>query len=131
MHDVNGGVRPSGLFWIVQVPDSALTLQGTTAKVHVVGATTIDNLFFGGPGMIPASASFDVTWTAFGDVHHFRPLSEDPTDPTNFAGQFRFANATASFSVMEAGFAFQSSDASSAGLFAEMGTERNGFFLQE
>ena len=116
------------MFWIAQIPEEALTIEDGTAKLHIVGAPTIDNLQFLGPGLIPASASLDVTWTAFGSVRHLRPLSSSPTDPTNFAGEFRFANATASFSVFEAGFAFQSTDASSA--FAEMGRERNGIFIE-
>jgi len=131
VHDVNPGVRPSGLFWIEQVSEDAVSIEGKTAKLHIAGAPTTDNFFFLGPGLIPASASFDVTWTAFGSVRHLRPLSSSPTDPTNFVGNFRFANATASFSVFEPGFAFQSTDASSAGAFAEMGTERNGVFLED
>jgi hypothetical protein len=130
VHDFNPGVRPSGLFWIAQVPESALITDGRIATLHIENVPVTDNLFFLGPGQIPATVSATVTWSTFGDVQHFRPTSSDPTAPSAFAGQFRFTNAIASFSVSEPGFSAQSMDASSTGLFGEMGTERNGFFLQ-
>jgi hypothetical protein len=92
----------------------------------------IDNYFFLGPGDDPSTVSLDVSWTSYGKERHLRPGSSDPTDPTNFAGEFRFATATGSFSGSnpDEGFTFQADDASSEGIFAEMGTERNGFFVQ-
>ena len=129
LHDFNGGIQPSGLFWIVQVPDEALKVEGPIATLHVVNEPVIDDFTFLAPGAVPASVSFDVTWAAKGGVEHFRPHSHDPTDPTNFAAEFRNAVATASFSGSEFGFSFTATG-SSAGIFAEMGTERNGFFLE-
>lgn len=128
LHDFNGGIQQSGLFWIVQVPDDALKIEGLTAKLHVENASVIDDFQFLSPGGVPAAVSFDITWTASGEVMHFRPQSTDPTDPTNFAAEFRLATATGSFSGSESGFSFTATG-SSAGVFAEMGTERNGFFL--
>jgi hypothetical protein len=116
--------------WIVQVPDNALTVHGSTARLHVENATVIDDFQFFAPGGVSATVSFDMTWTAQGSVMHFRPQSTDPTDPTNFAGEFRMATAIGSFSGSEAGFTFSNAAGSSDGVFAEMGTERNGFFLQ-
>lgn len=129
LHDFNGGIQPSGLFWIVQVPDDALKMEGLSVKLHVENAQVIDDFQFLAPGAVPATVSFDMTWTAMGAVTHFRPQSSDPTDPTNFAAEFRSAIATGSFSGSEAGFSFTATG-SSAGIFAEMGTERNGLFLQ-
>lgn len=132
VHDFNGTINPSGLFWIVQVPDSALTVTGRTVRVQVDNVAVVDNFTFLGPNEVPATASFDITWTSFGKVQHYRPQSTDPTDPTNFAGEFRLATATGSFSASEGGFAFTSTPgATSAGIFAETGTERNGSFLPE
>ncbi len=130
VHDFNPGVRPSGLFWIAKVPESALITDGRTATLHIENVPVTDNLFFMGPGTDPGTVSATVTWSSFGDVQHFRPTSSDPTAPSAFAGQFRFTNAMASFFVSKAGFSAQSSHATSTGLFGEMGTERNGFFLQ-
>ena len=87
-------------------------------------------LAFLGPGTEFASATFDITWTPTGKVHHFRPGSSDPTDPSDFAAEIRFATATGSFTVVQNGVTFTINNASSAGVFAEMGTERNGLFLK-
>lgn len=97
--------------------------------MHLTEAGTIDNTFIFGPGTEYSSATFDITWTAAGAVQHFRPASSDPTDPSNFAAEIRSATSTGSFSVIQNGVTFTINNASSAGVFAEMGTERNGFFL--
>jgi hypothetical protein len=117
------------LFWIIPAPDDALFVSNGTARLHLTEAGTIDNTFFFGPGTDYASATFDITWTPMGEVQHFRPGSSDPTDPSNFAGEIRFATATGSFTVLQNGVTFTINSASSAGVFAEMGTERNGSFL--
>jgi hypothetical protein len=129
VHDFNGHISQSGLFWIVPVPDYALFVSNGTARLHLTEEGTIDNTFFFGPGTEFASATFDVTWTPTGKVQHFRPGSDDPTDPSNFAADIRFATATGSFTVVQNGVTFTINNASSAGVFAEMGTERNGSFL--
>lgn len=101
--------------------------------LHVENVSVTDGSFFflPPPTDIPSTVSFDIMWTAFGKVRHLRPSSSEPTDPTNFAGEFRFATATGSLSGRhsDCGFTFESPDATSEGLFAEMGTERNGVFL--
>jgi hypothetical protein len=136
LHDLNGGIQPSGLFWIVQVPDDALKIEGLTVTLHVENASVIDDFSFLRPGGVPATVSFDMTWTAIGEVMHFRPQSTDPTDPANFAAEFRLARMTGSFSGSEAGFSFTGTGTAEGiatgnpdGSFAEMGTEQNGFFL--
>jgi len=76
-------------------------------------ASVVDNFQFLGPGA----------------VQHFQPQSSDPTDPTNFAADFRPATGTISFSSSELGFSFTGTG-TSEGIFAEMGREGNGLFLQ-
>jgi len=129
VHDFNGGIQPSGLFWIVQVPDDALEIEGQTAELHVEHASVIDDFQFLAPGGVPATVSIHMTWTATGAVEHFQPQSSDPTDPANFTADFRPATATGRFSGSELGFSFTATG-SSEGIFAEMGHERNGLFLQ-
>lgn len=123
-------MRHSGLFWIAQVPDSALVVEGDTVRLRVREIPVVDSTFFLGPGNTFATASFDLTWTASGPVEHFRPLSSDPKDPTNFAGEFRSAVVAGSFTVFEGDVTFTGT-VSSEGIFAEMGRERNGSFLEE
>jgi hypothetical protein len=112
------------------VPDSALSIEEDGAKLHLENVGVVDNVVFGGSGQTFSLVNIDVTWSAFGAVQEFRPGSSVPTDPTNFAGRFRFANAVATLSGFQSGFSFSSTDASSAGVFAEVGRERNGIFIE-
>ena len=128
LHDFNGGIQPSGLFWIVQAPDDNLKIEGLTARLRAVNVPVIDDFQFFVPGGVAATGSYDITWTAAGAVQHYRPLSSDPMDPSNFAAEFRSPVATISFTGTEPGFTVKGT-ASSEGIFAEMGTERNGSFL--
>jgi len=129
VHDFNGTILPSGLFWTTQVPDSALTIEEGAVRLHLENVGVVDNTFLGGPGQTFSLVNIDVTWSPFGEEQHFRPGSSVPTDPTNFEGRFRFANAVATLSGFQSGFSFSSTDASSAGVFAEVGREGNGIFL--
>ena len=129
LHDFNGGIQPSGLFWIVQVPDDALEIEGETAELNVEHASVVDDFQFFATDFVPATVSIHMKWTARGDVHEHEPGASGPTDPAHFDGDFRLAVATGTFSGSELGFSFTGS-ASSEGVFAEMGHERNGLFLQ-
>jgi hypothetical protein len=129
LHDFNGGIQPSGLFWIVQVPDDALEIEDQTATLNIERASVLDDFQFFAPASVPATVSYRITWTATGPTQHFQPQSSDPTDPTNFAADFRPATATITFSASELGFSVTGTG-TSEGIFAEMGRERNGLFLQ-
>jgi hypothetical protein len=69
-------------------------------------------------------------WRATSGKRRIEPGSTDPTDPTNFEGELRFARATGKFSGREDGFRFRNARADSDDLFAEFGTERNGVFVR-
>ena len=84
--------------------------------------------------MIPSTVSLDVRWQATGPRMK-RGLGRGaklPTDPTAFSGEFALAQSTASFSGAELGFQFKSDPRASSDPsgFAELGSERNGAFLQ-
>jgi hypothetical protein len=102
-----------------------------TMTIHMEDVAVVDSFVFLGENEIPATVSFDVTFTGSGPRHHYKPGSDDPTDPTNFNGKFRDAVATGTFSGFNSdGFSFTSDPgATSEGLFAEIGTERNGSFI--
>jgi len=133
VHDFNADIADNGLFWTIQIPDSALTVSKNlkTASLHLENVQIIDSFTFLGEHSVPATVSFDITWVGSGARHHYKPGSSDPTDPTNFNGKFRNAVATGSFSGSNAdGFSFTSDPgASSAGVFAEIGIEKNGSFI--
>jgi hypothetical protein len=121
--------RPAG-FWTVRIPDGALQRgPGGIVRLHVKDLEILDSFTFLGPVEIPATVSYDIIWKAQGAVRHIAPLSTDPADPHNWAGEFRNAVATGTFAGFEAGFSFQGVG-TSEGVFAELGWERNGVFVR-
>jgi hypothetical protein len=99
--------------------------------LHLTEEGVIDNTTFLGPGTDYANATIDLTWTPVGKVRHYRPGSTNPLDPSDFAGAFRNATAKANFTVLLKGVTFTINNATSSGVFAEMGNEQNGLFLEE
>jgi hypothetical protein len=133
VHDFNGAIQPSGLFWIVELPDDAFRVSrdGRRAVLAAAHVSVVDSFQFGGPIAVPATVSFRVRWEATGPRQR-RGGGPDvpPTDPAAFLGRFATARSTASFSGSELGFSFRSDPGASTDRgFAEMGTERNGIFL--
>jgi hypothetical protein len=115
----------------VQVPDEAFSETDQTVHLHMTEAGVIDNITFLGSGTDYANATIDITWKPYGKTRHYLPGSTNPLDPSDFAGAFRNAIATANFTVLLKGVTFTINGASSSGVFAEMGNERNGLFLDE
>ena len=134
VHDFNAEIAENGLFWTIPVPQTALTVSKDLkrAHLHMEDVPVVDNFVFLGEDRVRSRVSFDIVWNGFEPRHHFKPGSEDPTDPTFFAGTFRGAVATGTFSGSNArGFRFSSDPgATSKGIFAELGMERNGSFLK-
>jgi len=132
LHDFNGGIAPSGLFWTVPIPDHAFEVKGKRARLRLGELPVVDSYVIFGPTEDDALVSMDLVWEASEKKRHIRPGSSDPTDPTAFAGEFRNAVATGSFSGVNlgSGFRFHAEGATSEGIFAEIGHERNGFFLK-
>jgi hypothetical protein len=134
MHDNNGGVALSGLFWTVHLPNDAFTINddGTRAHLSADDVPLIDQFVFLGPNTVPATVSLRVKWGATGPrVKRGKGKTVAPTDSAAFLGEFAFAQSTASFSGSELGFSFKTNPGASSGTagFAELGTERNGAFL--
>jgi len=133
VHDNNGGILASGLFWTLPVDDHELTFSrdGRYATLDVKRIEVIDSFTFGGPTGTPATVSLRVRWTATGrTVERGRGDTAPATDPAAFRGQFAVAHSTAAISGSEFGFAFRTNPGvSTDGTFAEIGRERNGTFL--
>jgi hypothetical protein len=134
VHDFNGGIQPSGLFWVVELPEDALRVSrdGRRATVRADRVPVVDSFQFFGPIEVPASVNFTVTWEATGDRQaRGRGTAVPPTDRAAFLGRIANARSTGSFSGSEIGFSFRSDPGVSTDRgFAEMGTERNGIFLR-
>jgi hypothetical protein len=132
VHDFNGGILASGLFWTVPVPDHALRVShdGRRAVLEADDVPVIDSFQFFGPNQIPASVSFRVEWRATGPFER-RGSGTDvpPTDMAAFRGRIAAARSDAWFAGEEFGFAFRSDAASSDRGWAQLGRTRNGVFL--
>jgi hypothetical protein len=136
VHDFNPGITPNGVFWIVQVPDDAVQITDETLAIHVKDVAVVDQFMFpAGTGKVPATVSFDVTYTKSGSSRRVRPTSSDPLSPFTWAGRMWMATNSGTFSVTYSDLSFSaqgnfSSNFLLAGNFGEMGTERNGSFVE-
>lgn len=133
VHDLNGGVLASGLFWTLPLQDDALHVSddGRRAVLDVEDIQVIENYRVFGPNSTPAALSFHIEWQATDPfVDRGKDGMVPPTDPAAFLARFAVARSTAEFEVSEFGFSFRSDPGVSTDQgFAEMGRERNGFFL--
>jgi hypothetical protein len=133
VHDFNGGILPSGLFWTANVKGAVdVKVDDRRAILHVQNLPVIDSFQFFGPNDTPALVDFRVEWRATAPaVSRGLGATVAPTDPRAFLGEIAPAVSTGSFSGEEFGFAFESKrDAStSPSGYAQIGTERNGVFL--
>jgi hypothetical protein len=133
VHDANGGILASGLFWTLPVDDGGLRVSddGRKAVLQLKDIQVIDSFqFLSGIGT-PVTVSMHVVWRATGPpVKRGSGRGVPPTDPAAFLGSFALAESTAAFTGEEFGFSFRSNPAvSTAHTFAEMGREANGVFL--
>jgi hypothetical protein len=133
VHDSNGGVLASGLFWTLPVDENALRIarDGRKAILDAKDLQVIDNFQAFGMLGTPATVSVYVEWKATGPpVSRGKGRDVADTDPGAFLGQFRVADSTAKITSTEFGFSSRSDPGvSTARTFAEMGNERNGVFL--
>ena len=133
MHDYNGGIPPSGLFWTIELPRGAFSVsrRQKRARLHLRDLALIDTFTFFGPNDTPAVLDMTIEWVALEDpVNLGDGDTVPPSDPAAFLGSFARARSTAHFSGRQLGFSFSSDpEASSDAGYAEIGTERNGVFL--
>jgi hypothetical protein len=133
VHDFNGGILPSGLFWTLDVHRSAIDfkMSNRRAVLHVRNLPVIDTFQFFGPSDTPALVDFHVEWEATGPaVERGMGSGVPPTDPRAFLGEIAPAFSTGWFSGKEIGFEFESHRrATTRRGYAQLGTERNGVFL--
>jgi hypothetical protein len=134
VHDYNGGIQPSGLFWVVPLADGALRVSqdGRQATLRADDVAVLDSFQFGGPVTVPATVSFVIRWQATGSFRNRgKGRTVPPTDAGAFLGRLADARSTASFSGRQLGFRFRSDPGVSTDRgYAEMGTTRNGVFLR-
>jgi hypothetical protein len=133
VHDYNGGIQPSGLFWIVELPDDAVRVSddGRWARMEAEDVCVVDSFQFFGPVNVPARVSFSIRWEATG-AHKPRGKGKSVkvTDPSRFLGRFARARSTGSLWGSGVGFSFRSEQGDTDRGYAQLGRERNGVFLK-
>jgi hypothetical protein len=134
VHDFNGGILPSGLFWTLPIDRSGVDFKfdNRRATLHVRNLPVIDTFQFFGPNDTPGLVDFRVEWEATGPaIPQGMGAAVPPTDPRAFLGEIAPAVSTGSFSGEEMGFEFRSNRGASTSPrgWAQIGTERNGMFL--
>jgi hypothetical protein len=133
VHDFNGGILASGLFWTLPLDDDALRIShdGRRAVLDVDDIQVVDSFQFGSGIDTPATLSFHIEWRATGPfVDRGKGPAVAPTDPAAFLARFAVARSTAEFEASEFGFSFRSDPGVSSDQgYAQMGRERNGVFL--
>ena len=121
----------------MQVPDDAVQITENTVTISLKNASVVDQFRFpGGAGNnlgiagVPATISFDITYSKSGARRHVEPTSSDSLSPFNWEGRMWDATNSGTFSLSynDGTFSAQGSF-DSAGNFGEIGFERNGSFV--
>jgi hypothetical protein len=123
---------------MVQVPDSAVRITANTVTISLTNVTVVDQFqFTGGVGQnlgmagVPATVSFNITYTKTGTSRSVQPALADPLSPFAWSGEMWRATNSGTFSVAYTDNSFSAQGSfSSSGNFGEVGTERNGSFVQ-
>jgi hypothetical protein len=132
VHDFNGGILASGLFWTVPGDDHHLQLSRDSRRAVLAmhDVPVIDSFQFFGPNQIPASISLRIEWRAIGPFARRGSGTNVPeTDMAAFLGDIAPARSSAWFAGEEWGFEFRSERADTDRGYAQMGHTRNGAFL--
>ena len=115
-----------------------MEITGNTVHISLKNASVVDQFKFpGGAGNnlgiagVPATLSFDITYTKSGASREVEPISMDPLSPFNWEGKMWDATNSGTFSLAynDGTFSAQGSF-DSAGNFGEIGFERNGSFVE-
>jgi hypothetical protein len=130
VHDFNPGITPSGLFWVIRIPDESVEVDLDEAEasmdlddVDIEDYHDIVNAVHDGPS-VSADVSFRIRWSGVTKRVHVRD------EKNEFVGDFIEDTATIGWSAHTEKFKFVSDPANtSTTLFAEIGHDRNGEFF--
>ncbi len=131
VHDFNGGILASGLFWTVPENDHDLWVSRSRrhAFLEVRDVPVIDSFQFFGPNQIAAAVSFRIEWRATGPgVVRGKGSTVRETDMAAFLGEIAPARSTIAASAEEWGFTCRANGTTTGG-YAQLGDSRNGVFL--
>jgi hypothetical protein len=131
VHDFNGGILASGLFWTAPADEHDLWVSRSRreAVLEVRDVPVIDSFQFFGPNQIPASTSFRVEWRATGKAAlRGKGAAVPETDMAAFLGLVAPARSSITAIAEEWGFTCRA-DGTTTGGYAQLGETRNGEFL--
>lgn len=130
VHDLQPGVSPNDLFWVVELDSGSFGVQGNTAGLRLRNLPLVDTFVFLGPTNVSASVDVDLVWRRIGPhEERGRGTDVDPTDPAAFLGRIAEADCYGYVSGREIGFSFRTGRLESSPYYAQLGTQRNGVFL--
>ena len=121
------------------MPDDAVQITENTVTISLKNASVVDQFRFPGGAAnnlgiagVPATLSFDITYSKSGASRRVEPTSTDPLSPFNWEGKMWEATNSGTFSLAynDGTFSAQGSF-DSAKNFGEIGFERNGSFVEE
>jgi len=127
IHDFHPPIAPSGLYWVVPIPDHALTLSanGTSATLEMRDVAVVDQPRWPALDAVatPASMTFKMVWTSTGEHVTY----DDPSKHFRFIGARATCQMEAQVDVPSIGFSWKSDPlATSKSDFAIIGDEVNG-----
>jgi hypothetical protein len=130
VHDYAPAITPSGLFWLIPLPQSAARgdVARGTASMRVTDLAIPDardnrGSIVGGPS-VPATVSFEVDWD--------NPIARATlrNEEGRWGGEFAETQSRVAFSARQEGFTYQSDPANtSTTVGGVVGHERNGVFF--
>ncbi len=131
VHDFNGGILASGLFWTVPAGGDQLHVSrdGRRAVLELRDVAVLDSFQFFGPNQVPATISLRVEWRASAAfAKRGSGTAVPPEHPAAFLGNIAPAHSTGTFAGEEWGFVVDAKGGTDRG-YAQMGRSRNGVFI--
>jgi hypothetical protein len=132
VHDFNGGILASGLFWTVPAGGDALSVSrdGRRAVLKLDDVAVVDSFQFFGPNQVPASISLRVEWRASAPfAKRGSGAAVSASDPAAFLGEIAPAQSTGTFTGEEWDFILDRANGGTDRGYAQVGRSRNGVFL--
>ncbi|PYX19688.1 MAG: hypothetical protein DMG87_11700 [Acidobacteria bacterium] len=127
IHDCHPPISPSGLYWVVPVPEHGLTISpdGSTFTLEMQNVPVVDQPRWPALESIatPASMIFKMVWKTTGEPVKY----DDPSRHFRFTGTRATCQLEAQIEVPSIGFSWKSDPLSTSKAdFAIMGEEVNG-----
>ena len=131
IHDLHPPIAPSGLYWVVPVPERGLAISpdGSSFTLEMLNVPVVDQPRWPALDSVatPAKMTFKMVWKSTGD----RVAYDDPSRQFRFTGFRASCQLEAQVEVPSIGFSWKSDPLEkSRADFAIMGEEVNGRYYE-